>query len=223
MGVRIHGWAFSPYVRAVRIALIEKGVAHEHVPLTPPELAASEGRALSPFGRVPVLEHDGRRLVETIALLDYVDGAFEGPPLKSGDAYRDALALSVISSAGHYLYPTAVMGVFFSQAYILANGGRVNARRLEEAVRSTVEPLTATEAAVAELIGLSGGPFMGGERFGLADASLAPMIQNLSMAEAGRALLADRPILSAWFAAAVEQPSVKATEAPIPNFGLPPE
>jgi len=223
MSVKTYGWAFSPYVRAVRIALNEKGVAHEHVPLTPPDLATPEGRALSPFGRVPVLDHDGRRLFETAAILDYVDAAFEGQALKSGDAYRDALASAVIASAGHYLYPTAVMGVFFNQAYILANGGRVNPDRLAAAVQATVEPLKAVEAVVGQLIRLSGGPFMGGAGFGLADASLAPMIQNLSLAEAGRGLLAQRPGLSAWFAHAVERPSLKATETTIPNFGLPPE
>lgn len=223
MSVKTYSWAFSPYVRAVRIALNEKGVAHDHVPLTPPDLATAEGRALSPFGRVPVLEHNGRRLFETVAILDYVDAAFEGPALKSGDAYRDALSTAVVAAAGHYLYPTAVMGVFFNQAYILANGGRVNADRLAAAVGATVEPLTTIETVVEQLVGLSGGPFMGGAGFGLADAALAPMIQNLSLAEAGRALLAERPVLSAWFAHAVERPSLKATEAPIPNFGLPPE
>lgn len=223
MSVKTHGWAFSPYVRAVRIALNEKGVAHDHVPLTPPDLATPQGRALSPFGRVPVLEHDGRRLFETVAILDYVDAAFDGPRLKSGDPYRDALSTAVVTAAGHYLYPTAVMGVFFNQAYILANGGRVDADRLAAAVEATVEPLKTIESVVETLIWLSGGPFMGGAGFGLADAALVPMIQNLSLAEAGRGLMAERPGLSTWFAEAVRRPSVTSTEVPIPNFGLPPD
>lgn len=223
MTVKVHGWAFSPYVRAVRIALNEKGVAHEHIPLTPPDLATPQGRALSPFGRVPILEHGERRLFETAAILDYVEAAFDGPALKSGDPWRDALSTAVIAAAGHYLYPTAVMGVFFNQAYVLANGGRVNAARLEAAVDSTRGPLAAIEAVVADLLAASGGPFLGGDGFGLADAALAPMIQNLSLAEAGRALLAERPALSGWFAGAVARPSLKATDVPIPNFGLPPE
>jgi glutathione S-transferase len=223
MTVKVHGWAFSPYVRAVRIALIEKGVEHDHVPLTPPDLATPEGRALSPFGRVPVLEHDGRRLFETAAILDYVEAAFDGPALKSGDPWRDALLTAVIAAAGHYLYPTAVMGVFFTQAYMLANGGRVNAGRLAEALEATRAPLDAMEGLVGDLLAASGGPFLGGAGFGLADASLAPMIQNLSLAEEGRRLMADHPVLSAWFSRAAERPSLKATETPIPNFGLPPE
>lgn len=223
MTVKVHGWAFSPYVRAVRIALNEKGVAHAHVPLTPPDLATPEGRALSPFGRIPVLEHDRRRLVETAAILDYVEAAFDGPALKSGDPWRDALSTAVIAAAGHYLYPTAVMGVFFNQAYVLVNGGRVNAGRLAEAVEATRGPLDAMDGLVGDLLAASGGPFLGGVGFGLADASLAPMIQNLSLAEEGRRLLAERPTLAAWFARAVERPSLKATEVPIPNFGLPPD
>lgn len=223
MTVKVHGWAFSPYVRAVRIALNEKSVAHAHVPLTPPDLATPEGRALSPFGRVPVLEHGERRLFETAAILDYVEATFDGPSLKSGDPWRDALSTAIIAAAGHYLYPTAVMGVFFQQAYVLANGGRVNGAALDTAVEATRSPLAAIETTVAELLETSGGPFLGGAGFGLADASLAPMVQNLSLAEEGRRLLAERPVLSAWFARAVERPSLKATEVAIPNFGLPPD
>jgi glutathione S-transferase len=221
MTVKVHGWAFSPYVRAVRIALNEKGVAHEHVPLTPPDLATPEGRSLTPFGRVPVLEHDGLRLFETAAILDYVEAALDGPALKSGDAWRDALSAAIIAAAGHYLYPTAVMGVFFQQAYVLANGGQVDAAALQAAAEATRSPLAAIEASVGELLAASGGPFLGGAEFGLADASLAPIIQNLSLAEEGRRLLVDRPLLSAWFGKAVERPSLKATEVPIPKFGLP--
>lgn len=223
MTIKVHGWAFSPYVRAVRIALNEKGVVHEHVPLTPPDLATPDGRLLSPFGRVPVLEHDGRLLFETAAILDYIEAVFDGPALKSGDPWRDALSTAVIAAAAHYLYPTAVMGVFFQQAYILANGGRVNDLRLREAVEATRAPLDAMEGVVQTLLGASGGPHLGGTVFGLADASLAPMIQNLSLAEEGRRLLEERPMLTSWFASAAERPSLKATEAPIPNFGLPPE
>ncbi len=115
------------------------------------------------------------------------------------------------------------MGVFFQQAYVLANGGRVNGPSLAAAVVAARAPLAALELSVGELLAASGGPFLGGAGFGLADASLAPMIQNLSLAEEGRRLLAERPVLSAWFAGAVERPSLKATEVPIPNFGLPPE
>jgi glutathione S-transferase len=128
----------------------------------------------------------------------------------------------VVAAAGHYLYPTAVMGVFFQQAYVLANGGRVNSAAVDAAVEATRSPLAAIEASVDQLLAVSRGPFLGGEGFGLADASLAPMVQNLSLAEEGRRLLANRPVLSAWFARAVERPSLKATEVAIPNFGLPP-
>lgn len=165
----------------------------------------------------------GERLLETAAILDYVEARFDGPALKSGDPWRDALSTAVIAAAGHYLYPTAVMGVFFNQAYVLANGGRVNAARLAEAVEAARAPLDAMNGLVSELLALSGGPFLGGSNFGLADASLAPMIQNLSLAEEGRRLLGDRPTLAGWFTTALARPSLRATETPIPNFGLPPE
>jgi len=222
MTVTVHGWAFSPYVRAVRIALNEKGVAHDHLPLSPPDLATPEGRALSPFGRIPVFHHGDLRLHETPAILRYVDGVFPGPRLHAEDPLADALSTAIISAASAYLYPTAVMGVFFNQAYVLANGGTPIGAAVAEAATAADPVLEAMDALVVQLLSVTKGPWLHGETFGAADAVLAPMIQNLAMAEAGRALLARRPAISDWFARASQRPSLVATQAPVPNFGLPP-
>lgn len=222
MTVAVHGWGFSPYVRAVRIALFEKGVEHEHRPLSPPDLATPEGRALSPFGRIPVFEHGDVRLIETPAILRYVDAAFAGPRLHATGALADGLSTAIVSAASAYVYPTAVMGVFFNQAYVLANGGTPIESAVRDAAVAADPVLEAVDALVARLLAEAGGPYLHGETFGAADAVLAPMIQNLSMAEAGRDLLADQPALSAWFARAVERPSLIRSQAPVPNFGLPP-
>jgi glutathione S-transferase len=215
MTVTVHGWAFSPYVRAVRIALNEKGVAHDHRPLSPSDLATPEGRALSPFGRIPVFQHGDVRLHETPAILRYVDGAFPGPRLHAEDPLAD-------SAASAYLYPTAVMGVFFNQAYVLANGGTPIDAAVAEAATAADPVLEAMDGLGAQLLAVTKGPWLHGETFGAADAVLAPMIQNLAMAEAGQALLARRLAISDWFARASQRPSLVATQAPVPNFGLPP-
>jgi len=58
-----YGAFYSAYVRAARLALAEKGVAHEHVPV---DIFAAEVlawyRALHPFGRIPAFAHDGLQL-----------------------------------------------------------------------------------------------------------------------------------------------------------------
>jgi glutathione S-transferase len=55
----VYGPAFSTYVWSVRLALAEKGVAHELVEV--PFGAHREAPHLSrhPFSKVPAFEHDG--------------------------------------------------------------------------------------------------------------------------------------------------------------------
>jgi glutathione S-transferase len=198
----------------VRAALIEKGVAHTLREMTPADAAGEAFLAISPFRKVPVLEHDGLLVRETPAILRYVDAVFAGAPLlpstPAGRARVDALVLA----AGNYLYPTAVMGVFFAEAYIAANGGVPDSGSVGAHVAAARPVLAALEREI-------GSPFAVGADFGLADCALAPMLDNLAMAPAGAALLAEFPRLSALFGTLRERPSIAATRAPIPRFGLP--
>jgi hypothetical protein len=83
----VFGAPYSVYVRAVRLALEEKGVAYELVPVDifavdgPP----SEHLTRHPFGKIPAFEHTGFCLYEAGAIIRYIDGAFAGPPLQPAD------------------------------------------------------------------------------------------------------------------------------------------
>ena len=63
----LFGAAYSVYVRAVRLALHEKGVAYDHVAVDvfgasgPP----ADYQVRHPFGRIPAFEHDDVRLYES--------------------------------------------------------------------------------------------------------------------------------------------------------------
>ena len=84
----VYGPAGSTYVWSARLALAEKGVAHELVDVPvrrPPRSAAS---ARHPFAKVPAFEHDGFALYETQAILRYID---EGFPVLAVAADRFAL------------------------------------------------------------------------------------------------------------------------------------
>ena len=83
----VFGAPYSVYVRAVRLALEEKGVRYEIVPV---DIFASVGalpehKARHPFGKIPAFEHAGFRLYEAGAITRYVDAAFPGPRLQGDD------------------------------------------------------------------------------------------------------------------------------------------
>src|SRR5260221_4821487 len=79
----LYGAAYSVYVRAVRLALAEKGVAYrlEEVDVFGPEGVPAAHRARHPFGRIPPFQHDRFRLYESGPISRYVDQAFAGPSL----------------------------------------------------------------------------------------------------------------------------------------------
>lgn len=82
--MRLHHSIYSASSQKVRLALVEKGLAHESVAV---DLQAGEQhtpayRALNPRGVVPTLIHDGAVLIESAAILEYLDDVFPEPALR---------------------------------------------------------------------------------------------------------------------------------------------
>ena len=75
-------WRSSACYR-VRITLNVKGVDYERRPvnLLESQQQSDEYRALNPQGFVPMLEIDGHRLVQSLAIINYLDLRFPTPPL----------------------------------------------------------------------------------------------------------------------------------------------
>lgn len=171
MPITVHGWAFSPYLRAVRIALEEKRVGYGLNDLTPADLAGEAGRALTPFGKVPVLEHDGLRLFETAAILHYVDEASPDPPLQPATVVGRAEVAMLLGLAANQFYGSGVMGVFFQEVYVPANGGRADGEVVASALVAAAPFLQFAEDRLL-------GDFLVGGSFTLADALAGAMLHN---------------------------------------------
>ena len=88
--LKLCGFPISNYYNKVRIALIEKGIAHEADPgCRPSQEEAFLTR--SPIGKVPFLELDGgRRLSESQVICEYLEDAFPQKPLMPRDPYERA-------------------------------------------------------------------------------------------------------------------------------------
>ena len=72
-GIVLYGAAYSVYVRAVRLALEEKGLAYrlEEIDIFAPEKVPSGYAARHPFGKIPAFEHDGLALYESDAIQEW--------------------------------------------------------------------------------------------------------------------------------------------------------
>jgi glutathione S-transferase len=206
----VYGADYSVYVRIVRLALEEKGIGFDLVPI---DAFAAGGPgadylARHPFGRIPAFEHDGFRLYETGAIARYVDEAFEGPNLQPAGSKERARMNQIISIADSYLYRKLVWDIFVE---------RVNKPERGEAPDEAgiVAALARADTAFEAIVDLmADGPWMVGNALGLADLWLAPMFDYFLTTGEGRLSLRSHPRLENWWSEISTRPAMLATYYP---------
>jgi glutathione S-transferase len=92
MTLKLIGTGLSPFVRKVRLALAEKGLAYEHDPMVPVGVPA-EYKRKHPLGKIPLLEADGRPIPDSSAICAYLEKIQPQPALYPSDPYDHARAL----------------------------------------------------------------------------------------------------------------------------------
>ncbi len=204
MGVKLYGMSGSPNVRGAMLGLTEKGVDYELVNLMPPALKTREHLARNPFGKVPVLDHDGFEVFETQAILRYVDQAFSGPALQPATACEAARMNQIIGIIDCYLGPSWIGGIGFERLVAPSFMGRpTDLGRVEAAVPMARSCADALEALIAA-------PYLTGETLSLADFRLMPHFDWLRLTPEGETILAGKSKLAQWFRHVSERPSAKA-------------
>jgi maleylacetoacetate isomerase len=91
----------------VRIALNLKGVKYEQRPvnLLEGDQRSEEYRKLNPLGMVPMLEIDGRRVVQSLAIMNYLDLRFANQPLIPASADARAHVVSMCLTIACDIHP----------------------------------------------------------------------------------------------------------------------
>jgi maleylacetoacetate isomerase len=157
----------------VRIALNLKGVDYEsrQVSLVDGAQKSDEYRALNPQGLVPMLEIDGHRLTQSIAIITYLDQRFVVPPLMStaidDQAHVRALALTIACDV-HPLNNLRVL------KYLSGPLGLGEEQRDAWYAHWVTEGLDALEALAAP----RAGAFLFNDAPTLADVCLVPQLYN---------------------------------------------
>src|ERR1700724_1161938 len=100
----VHSVPGSPFGRAVLASLQEKGAAYRFSQVALGTLRSPEHLARHPFGRVPVLEHDGFFLYESQAILRYLDRVLPAPALTPGDCKAAARMDQAMNVNDWYLF-----------------------------------------------------------------------------------------------------------------------
>src|SRR5579872_4306519 len=109
-------WGFdgSTYVRTVKMVLAEKGVTEfkqvqlnvlKGDPKTPEHLKRH------PFGKVPVLDYNGTRILETTAIVRYLNDVLPGKSLVPATPEDRARMDTVVSIIDSYGYGALIGGV----------------------------------------------------------------------------------------------------------------
>ena len=200
----LYGADYSVYVRIARMALEEKGIGYELVPL---DIFATEGIPAwyvehHPFGRIPAFEHDGFRLFETNAIARYVDEAFDGPALQPADARGRARMTQIIGMLDAYGYRAMVWDVAVERMEKAEPDESLIAAGLKQA-ETVLEVLTSLKAK---------GPWLLGDQPTLADLHAAPVIAYFVKVAEGQELLARFADIRDWYGRIAARPSFARTE-----------
>lgn len=203
----LFGPGFSTFVRTVRLALEEKGVAYrlEEVDILSGAHTQPEHVARHPFAKVPAFEHDGFKLYETRAITRYVDDAFDGPDLQPADARGRARMDQFISIIDAYAYPCVIGQIVIQRLVVPLQGGTPDEAAIEGAVAMAQTSIDAIEGLLGDA------PFLAGASISLADLHVIPVFDYCRQTPEGDKLLANAPKLGRWWATVGGRESVVKT------------
>ena len=157
----------------VRIALNLKGIAYESrtVNLAQAEQKEPDFRALSPQGLIPMLEIDGQRLVQSLAICDYLDAKVEEPRFVPADPADRSHVLALALAVACDIHPLNNLRVL---KYLTGPLGQDEDTKDAWYRHWITEGLGALEAMAAP----RAGAFLFGDAPTLADICLVPQLYN---------------------------------------------
>jgi len=160
----------------VRIALNLKGLAYtaHTIHLRKGEQRAPDYLAVNPQGLLPTLVVDGRRLTQSLAILEYLEERYAAPALLPADAYGRARVRALADLVACEIHP---LNNLRTLEYLRTHLGQDEAGVAAWYRHWIADGLDKLEAALTQ-DGDAGGPYCHGEQPTIADCCLVPQIFN---------------------------------------------
>jgi glutathione S-transferase len=214
----------------VRLALAEKGLdwTGEVLNLQRGDQHRPEYARLNPNEVVPTLVHDGRVVIESTLIAEYLDEAFQHPPLMPADPYPRAIARLWMKKVDDYLHASCSAITFatanrkvllrktpeeleahlagvpdpaYRERQRLSITHGLAAPHVAQAVRNFNKYIGEMEATLARQ------PYLAGDEYSLAEAAATPYVNRAEMLGMDRLWVGSRPRVADWLARIRTRPS----------------
>jgi glutathione S-transferase len=213
-----------------RLALAEKNLAWDGqvLDLQRGDQHRAEYAKLNPNHVVPTLVHDGRVLIESTLIAEYLDEAFPAPALMPADPYGRAQARLWMKKIDDYLHAacsTVTFAIAFRKGLLKKTPEELEARFaampdpayrerqrlsiLHGVAAPHVPPaLHAYDRYIGEMeAALAVAPYLAGDAYSLADAAATPYVNRAAALGMDRLWVGRRPRVVDWFARVRARPS----------------
>jgi glutathione S-transferase len=174
--------------------------------VAPGTFRSPEHLARHPFGRVPVLEHNGFSLYESQAILRYLDRVLPAPLLTPGDCKAAARMDQAMNVNDWYLFQGVANVISFHRVV----GPRLMGLTPDEAAIEAAMPKAHTVfTELARLLGEQ--RYFTGDAVSLADLLIAPQLAFFTQTPEWSVLSAPHANMVTWLARMEARPSFQAT------------
>jgi len=201
--MKLLGTNTSPYVRKVRLVLLEKNIPHEYLIDAPREPGSLVAR-VNPLGRIPALILDDETCVfDSPVCAEYADSLNDTPALIPRN---DALAKMRVKR-----WEALADGIMDSAVVVRTERIRPEDKQEPGNIARHNDAISRALAFAAGQLGKK--PYCEGASITLADLALASTLIYLDLRQPERDWRGAHPDLAAWFSRISARPSVQATLA----------
>ncbi|WP_312938206.1 glutathione S-transferase family protein [Stutzerimonas nitrititolerans] len=174
MSLTVFGAPLSPFVRKVRLCLLEKGMEYQLemvMPFTPPDWYLQ----LNPLGRIPAFKDADVTLADSSVICQYLDEAYpDRLPLYGDNAPLRGQVRWLEKYADYELAPLTTFGIFRNRILKPSAGHPCNEESVQAALNEKLPPhLDYLERQLGQQ------DYFVGDRLTMADIAIASQLLNM--------------------------------------------